>query len=328
MQFTIPDHHITQDFETMTGQLAQQILDTEAYIHQRKVDQSYVNEYALIMKRGEFRPGTEIVFVRYKGTRMLLNGQHTLHAIIRSGLALRVSVVTYEVTEEWMIHALYLTFDRNRLRSFEQLYQAHNFGPQFNLNQTQVRHLGSAMPLLMTGFQSIDTFRQQHKGLLHSGPIRMQLMESFVDEMVWYSEVIHGCPKEMSGCLRRASVLALALVTFRFTGDDAARFWHNVAFDDGLATNDPQKKVHYFLRETSAGEHHAYLYVRYLINGWNLAFTHRSMGKLQAIDEKLPVQIAGTPHSAAVVRHYVTPAGEALRDPEPWAEWTVLPEAV
>lgn len=320
MQFTIPDEHLTQHFETMTGSLAQQILDTEAYIHQRKRDKSYVNEYVLIMRRGEFRPGTEIVFARYKGKRHLINGQHTLAAIALCGIPLRVSVLIYDVEEEWMIHALYLTFDRNRLRSFDQLYQAHNLGQRFNLNQTQIRVLGSAMPLLITGFQSIDTFRQHYKGLLHSGPIRMQLMESFVNEMSWYSELIHGCPKEMSGCVRRASVVALALVTLRFTGDDAARFWHNVAFDDGLATNDPQKKVHHFLRETSADEHHTYIYVRYLISGWNIAFHNRALSKLPALDDKLPVQIDGTPHTAHAVLHYVLPNGNTVEEPQPWPD--------
>lgn len=43
------------------------------------------------------------------------------------------------------------------------------------------------------------------------------------------------------GNLRRAPVMVMALLTYRYTGTDAADFWHAVAMDDRLAQNDPHK---------------------------------------------------------------------------------------
>jgi hypothetical protein len=35
--------------------------------------------------------------------------------------------------------------------------------------------------------------------------------------------------------------MVMALLTYRYTGTDAADFWHAVAMDDRLAQNDPHK---------------------------------------------------------------------------------------
>ena len=75
--------------EVITPEVARTILTQERYERQRPLDQSVVQEYALAMLNGEFRQGTLISFCIYKRQRYLVNGQHTLEAICRSGVTYR-----------------------------------------------------------------------------------------------------------------------------------------------------------------------------------------------------------------------------------------------
>jgi len=59
--------------EVMTPQAAQAILAHELYERQRRLDQSVVQEYALLMRSGQFRQGTLLSFCVSQGKRWLIN---------------------------------------------------------------------------------------------------------------------------------------------------------------------------------------------------------------------------------------------------------------
>src|SRR5262249_47510006 len=88
---------ITLRLEIMTPEAAHAIVTHELYERQRPLDQSVVQEYTLAMRNGEFRQGTILSFCVYRGTRSLINGQHTLHALIRAGVRLELGVEEIQV---------------------------------------------------------------------------------------------------------------------------------------------------------------------------------------------------------------------------------------
>jgi hypothetical protein len=109
--------------------------------------------------------------------------------------------------------------------------------------------------------------------------------------------------------------MAVALVTFRHTGQDAEEFWHEVAYDDGLSQGDPRKALHLFLRTTKLGSYEPHVYSRYIAWAWCRAWQDLTCAALRAQVEHLPITIDGTPHDGKGVYRYITPHGEALHDP-------------
>jgi hypothetical protein len=50
-------------------------------------------------------------------------------------------------------------------------------------------------------------------------------------------------------------MVAVALLTYRYTSTDAPDFWHAVAMDDRLTQNDPSKKLHLHIHTGKLGEY-------------------------------------------------------------------------
>jgi hypothetical protein len=65
--------------------------------------------------------------------------------------------------------------------------------------------------------------------------------------------------------------MVMALLTYRYTGTDAADFWQAVAMDDRLAQNDPHKKLHLHIRTSKLGAYSLHVYSRYVARAWNAA---------------------------------------------------------
>jgi hypothetical protein len=315
MQLTFAETDITQKFETIAPSQARHLLATTAYEHQREIDWTYVKEYGMAMRRGEFRPGSPLEFAVYQGNLVQINGRHSLEAVVWADLPHVFSIVTYTCTEAWQVHALYLTYDRNRLRSLDQLYAAYGFPQQHNFNKAQVKRLGATMPLLAAGFAANATSRNEVGWLLHSGPIRIDLMTDWVSEATAYCETVKGAPAEIAKLMGRASIFAVAMVTYRYTGADAAEFWHNVAWDDNLAYNDPQKALNRFIREHTTEEYEHHVYARYVAAAWNAAWKDRTLLKIQPWDSAKPILLEGTPHDGTQTVRYLSPDGVVQHDP-------------
>lgn len=320
MDLTFADTDLTQQFVTLTSSQARHLRDTTRWAFQREVDPTYVYEYSQAMRRGEFRPGTELAFASLKNKRVCVNGQHTLDALaLTEDVALRVSILDFRCMRESQLHALYLTFDRNRLRSLTQLYAAYDFAATHGLGIIQTKYLGSAMPLIVSGFAANATHRLAYGKLLHSGYIRMACMADWAEEALVFYETIKGSPKEINTLLRRAGIMAVALVTIRHAGTAAEDFWRAVAWDDRLAKDDPRKALHRWILGNTALNHQAHIYARYVAAGWNAARRSRPLKNIVMRDESAaaPIRIDGTPHDGAAHYRYLSEDGDVLHQPAP-----------
>src|SRR5262249_11867676 len=116
---TMEQRKITLSHVMMTPQAARTILLYERYERQRPLDQSVVQEYALAMVNGEFRQGTVISFcvLKDKDERYLVNGQHTLEAICRSGVTLQLGIEDIQVESLEERAYWFSKYDRLKLRS-------------------------------------------------------------------------------------------------------------------------------------------------------------------------------------------------------------------
>ena len=70
----------------ITPDKAQALLET-CYQGQRPLRQHHVRFLRHLMRTGHWRQGAEIHCARVEGERFLVNGQHTLTALVQEGLA-------------------------------------------------------------------------------------------------------------------------------------------------------------------------------------------------------------------------------------------------
>lgn len=304
--------------QTITPSAAQAILEHQIYEHQRTYRMTDVQKYALAMHRNEWLPGSLLTFCVWQKRRYLVNGQHRLHAVILVGQPVifevqEIVVDAYEEIAQW-----YRVFDRLRVRTLSELYQPFHLPEKHNTNKTQNTHLMACLTPLAAGFEAVSRSDNQVRIYTESPLIRMAFLEHWLDEGRRYYEDTRGARQKITTNLRRTGIMAVALVTYRFTGNDAEEFWHQVAMDDGLRVDDPRKRLHIFLGSTQSGEYPPHMLARYAAAAWNAAWEERTLQSLNPQLERLPVRLEGTPHVGKQVLRYITPQGEMSHDPIPY----------
>jgi hypothetical protein len=311
------DPKITLRHELVSSAAASAILAKERYDRQRPINHSYINQYALAMQKKEFREGTVISFCVFKGSRYLINGQHTLHAIVLAATPYLLGIEEIPVKSYEEIALWYSRYDRVHMRTLEHAYYAHNMQEHVQLNKGQTTQLGGCLPSLASGFEPVP---RTHGGLrmyLDNPEIRMAFIGEWRDEAEAYFRDIKGAPGRMNTNLRRGPVMAVALVTYRYTGADATEFWHQTAMADRLANNDPRDKLHVFLlTTTSQGGYEPYIMSRIVASAWNLAWKDSKLKGLPVGATNVPIRLEGTPHTVRKVLRYLSPQGDVLHDPE------------
>jgi hypothetical protein len=303
---------------TIAPSAAQAILEREIYDQQRTIRQGDVRKYAMAMRRQEWLPGSLLSFCVWQGKRYLVNGQHRLHAVVLCGQSVifevqEIPVSSYEEIARW-----YAAFDRLRLRTLSELCQPFHLPAKYNTNKTQNTHVMACLPPLAAGFEAITRPENDLRMYTDSLAIRMNFLEHWLDEGKRYYEDTRGARYKITSNLRRAPIMAVALVTYRFTGNDAEEFWHQVAMDDGLRADDPRKKLHVFLGSTKSGEYPPHVLARYAAAAWNASWEDRTLQNLTPQLERLPLRLEGTPHIGKQVLRYITPQGGMLHDPKPY----------
>jgi hypothetical protein len=311
------EHRKTSLTETVLAPSeAQASLTNDAYERQRSVNQSFVRQYALAMLKQEFRPGSLLSYCVWRGKRYLVNGQHRLHAVVLAKIPYvfqveEIVVESYEEIAEW-----YTTYDRLQLRTLPQAYDAYNLPERVQLNKGQTQDLAGCLASLASGFEHVPRTQGSLRMYVANPHIRMAFVQEWREEAVQFFEDLKGAPGIMSSTLRRGPVFAFALVTYRYTGTDATEFWHDVAMDDGLAKNDPRKKLHFFIRTSKMGEYPHEIYSRFVARAWNAAWDNRTPQTLQHEATTSPIRILGTPHGGEKILRYLTPRGDILHDPQ------------
>src|SRR5262245_18756207 len=206
---------------TFTSDLARSILQHERYEGQRQLDHTFVQAYALDMRNGEFRQGTMISFCVYKGQRYLINGQHTLEAICLSGVTIELAVEEIQVESLEERAYWFGKYDRPKVRSLRQIYEAHVIHEALNFNKSQSLFLGGCLPLLANGFSSVPRAHGSMRMYTGNPRLRMDFMREWAKEADQFYTAIKGAPGVPSMNIRRAPGFAVASATHCFQAEIA-----------------------------------------------------------------------------------------------------------
>lgn len=270
------------------------------------------------------RPGTTVTFAVFRdhNQRYCINGRHTLTALGETtGQAYPLQYEEYQVDTEEEVSCLYQSYDRNLARSWKDLYRADVYLQQQEFPPYVLEKLGGVTQLLATGFQAQSGFSGRTWAPLLKNPyIRFALMYDWLQELENFRAGLAGTTTSTRKLLYRSSVLAIAVVSYRFQSEKAHRFWPRLARDSGLTEGEPEWALLRYLRETPTRSVHPATYQRTVAAAWNLYFNRRPVTKLQPRLITQPILLLGTPHDGTTHYSYLDKNGGVCREPRAMAE--------
>ncbi len=302
-----PTFSVTSNIKRVTPQMAEAWLKQNRYERQRNVRPRHVEFLAEEMRRGNFRQGTQIHFAEHEGCLHLVNGQHTLSAIVKSGIP---QVLDICQTEEDPSIAYY-RHDNGLKRTSADMFSSMCIPQEFGLTNTQTNALGAAVRFIEYNFHR-DFSRSGKEMPVHPDD-QLRLIREYGEYAETYFDIAVGRPKHMRHSIERSATLAVALVTLRYAyptmGDMVTDFWKGAIFDDGLSAKDPRKAANVHLLTTGMGgggqgytiqtktpEYSS----RYIANCWNAWVDKREIGWTKVMDQHVPIIIRGTPFTGKV----------------------------
>lgn len=281
----------TGDME-ISPALAVRLLTECQYERQRQQRSYRVAYLAREMEAGYFLPAAQVIAFALLGPKLyLVNGQHTLSAIVKTGLTLTMPVRIIPVHSFDEIGPLYWKFDSQGVRSWRDAVRAANVRSE--LTESQAAKVVSAMLLIQTGFRHPTQANFPTEAI--SKDARFQAAKSWWPAAGHYFELIEPASVFMKVRLSRQAVLAVALVTLRHQPEKSVTFWSGIARDDGLRRDDPRKVFIRFLAENTAGGVGSPInQARAAAQAWNAHFAGETRSIIRLSPES-PIVIAGTP---------------------------------
>lgn len=289
---------IRSDLMLVTPSQAQEWLSQNLYERQRKRAEWQVGRLGRAMEKEEFIAGTQIHFGEWDGHLYLLNGQHTLGGIVRSGQPILLSVLVTRLDSEEQLGQLYGRHDRHRGRTPHDAYAGMGLAERIGLSEVETNAFGSGLKWVLNGFRPLS---------VHKNAEIVTSIDYLSDEMIaWqetarrYFEHVRPARFGLKGPFRRALVVAVGLVTIKHQEAKAKLFWEGAAEEDMLTKTDPRKALNVFLIRNTSGHGDSIAYLRNVAWAWNKFYENGELLFLRPGDVgKIGVTIRGTPYKAA-----------------------------
>jgi len=300
---------------------AKEDLAAATYPWQRPL-RPYIVQFQLnLIQQGHLRNGTIISFAVFRktGQRYCVNGQHTLKALSEyQGRAILLQYEEHEVDTEEEVSRLYQSYDMNLTRSWKDRIRADSALRDKEIPPKALEKLSGVTQLLANGFAQQFRFGgRPWDPLLKDTIIRVNLMENWLPELNDFLAGLKGARSNIHDKLYRASVFAVALVTYRWQPTVAHQFWPRLAHNSGLERGEPEWLLMQYLQEHTTRVVEPTLYQRTVASAWNHYFNQKNIvtftGRVGAARE--PICLDGTPHDGKAHYSYLRPDGLVIRQP-------------
>lgn len=222
---------------SMTPERAAKLRADAHFPRQRPIKSGNVDRLVEEMKARRFIPGIQIyICVLPDGTEYVVNGNHTLEAIIKGCFAQVVTVTRHPVEDIEEAAAIYSVFDLQSRRSAGDSIRAYGFTAIPNSKAVY-----AAMPIISTNFII------GHTGI-RSRPEILEQMREYETEAVLFDNATKR-NTDGGSLTKRAGIVAVALETFRYDPESASVFWSNVcALDEDLKPGMPERALLRWMR--------------------------------------------------------------------------------
>lgn len=292
-----------RDIPTMTGRVismvraigprdARRLRELYNFERQRTLSDPNIDRLVSEMLKNTFIIGLQIYFAVFPdGSAAILNGNHTLEAIIKSGVTIDLTLTFFPCDTD-AAGRVYAVFDSQKVRTWRDALRATGTAPE-------VRKPDQALPALSIikhGFRSPQGASSKLETI--------DLLNEYGDAVDRFWDAIDGAATKNRDLVRRAGVMSIALVTFKAQPSLAHEFWHTMAHDNGLRDGMPEKALLNWLRGTknTAGHIARQEHIVAATLGWNARFENggRFYMKPNSVTEHLLVK--GTAHRVPPVR--------------------------
>jgi len=226
---------------------ASTFLEINTFEGQRQLCGIKVNRYCAMMKTGEMRP-IEIAVAKLEyenGRNVLMNGQHTLNAIIKNGAPHRATIQYWKCSTPQDAYKLFGSFDVHGTRTQTQIMKAAKprlADERLHAVPTRVLNVcGSALAFLGGGMAPV--FNSQSSGSKTRKP---DLCDMHGDDVMFVARFAGSARLMFTG------VVTAMISTHRADPIGAMEFWSRV--DDGIgmqSRSDPRYALREYLNDES-----------------------------------------------------------------------------
>jgi hypothetical protein len=316
--------NISVELKSVSSSQANRWLKETLFDGQRILHKDHVLYLSSLMKKGRYEAGSRIDFARLDGLNYLVNGQHSLSAVIHSGVTTTFTVQTHVCDNVDRICELYSSFDRVLTRSPGEALAPYNLTAKLGLSPEMIQRLYAGSALATAGIMPYLSYGKRYPRVGYFGmelrdiQTRARMIEFWGPSGRRLIDDMAGAPLYTRRAMLRHGVLAVALITYRIHGE-ASDFWQGFLRDDRLSQGDPRKTLLHFLQSQpriNAGSTLA----RYVALAWNAAYEDQPRKMLRVTNANLPITIKGTPHDGTAHYVYMDAQGHFLQDPKPFVE--------
>lgn len=268
--------------------MAKAMREAMHFERQRPIDLRNVQRLAEEMKRGWFLAGTPIfICVLPDGREYLVNGNHTLEAIIASGVTVPLVLIRRQVRDMEEAARCYAVHDLQKSRTWGDVLLATGCDSQLPLPSKVLTALG----VILTGFEH----KPHDRFTIQSRNMRLEMIPDYTAAAHALNEAMKGGTSAGWRCITRAAIMAVALYTMRYQPSMGAEFWGGVSADDGLKQTDPRKSLlRYAANNAAGGSNSRELHSKAAALAWNAFFEGRALEYCKP-SQMGAMRIAGTP---------------------------------
>lgn len=296
-----PTSRYTAGSVMVTPSLANHWINNYRYAGQRDIKPHRVADLAQKMRNGEFTHGS-VAFAVCDGEQHLVNGQHTLMAIIESKASIPTTVEHIPADTMHDVAVLYGTFDVQAKRSVSDQLSPFGLTEQLGLTRSQIDTLRGSV--LFIHFNFSDKDRNKSYPLMTAEKVA-PMIERWADAAKLYFAIAKKIPARSRRSAQRSGVLSVILCTLcnrdPLVTVKASAFWSRVLTMDNLKRGTTPHTLGAYLDETVGNNMKPDELARKVAHAWNAFYLNRNIGRIILPKDSLtsPVRIMGTPWEKA-----------------------------
>jgi len=284
-------HTLREGRMVITPTFAGRVLAELNYDAQRPLAPLHVAFLADHMRRGTFRPGSQLAFARLGEKLVLTNGQHRLQAVVDSGRQVEFQILIQDMETPQQVSAAYYTFDRGgRARGIGDVLASVGIIEKYAIPKRVANAVFQAYPILQSGFQQPHAVGDP---AARNDDVRLVALDAWWPHAKEFHRLTEAAPRWAKERLTTSQGVAAGMLTIKHQPKAAEAFWSAVAEDSGLQRDDPRKTLltdmasRPWKRQSLDGCH-------VIAAAWNAFYEGRPL-KLIRVHERSRLMFAGTP---------------------------------
>lgn len=296
MMAAIDGQRISAEFKVVDPETATEWIDVDLYEGQRTLRRGHVELLSEAMLNGRFRAASKIEFVYFDGNWHLVDGQHTLNSIKRSGVSQTLLVMRRWVESFEALQKIYATFGRELARTPADVMKGLGLDKKFLMNEQQLNAFFAAVKFPLNNYRNLTNLNNP---VVKSDVIFVagEMVDWVTPAQSYFAAIGEAAPM-LRKSLMRSPIMSVGLATFKYQPKHAEIFWTNIATGEGQYNGDPTKVAREWLIYLK-GQGSIVVRIKTIAHSWNKFCKRQTQAKVSMADKgKGGVTILGTPFKA------------------------------